>query len=292
MIPLHVFGAYRFSNDSERKDKNGNHDAVAEDTHMDTYVRDIRWSQMFLTALLVAGLIVISGSAFADESDKRLSITTQNTMEMRDNGIAGVTSVDEFEALVSTGLRSAGKRSTDQSKTTPRASQTANTDFWFYSADVVLFNDHDSDGYFSGIDLLFDADTYFTFADVYAVVYLSFEGGIWNEYAATEILTLFGSSSDDDYVVVTELLAGYPTGSYDVLIELFDAYDDSFVAWIGPDDTSELAFLPLEDADRDAVVPEIIVVDHRHGGGGSFSWLLVLSLGLAALARFRREQCA
>jgi len=291
MIPLHVFGAYRFSNDSERKDKNGNHDAVVEDMHMDTYARDTRWSQMFLTTLFVAGLIVISGSAFADESDKRRSITTQNTMEMRDNGIAGVTSMDEFEELVSTGLRSAGKRSTDQSKTTPRASQTANTDFWFYSADVVLFNDHDSDGYFSGIDLLFDADTYFTFADVYAVVYLSFEGGTWNEYAATEIFSLFGSSSDDDYVVVTELLAGYPTGSYDVLIELFDAYDDSFIAWIGPDDTSELAFLPLEDADRDAVVPEIIVVE-RHGGGGSSSWLLVLSLGLAALARFRREQCA
>ena len=292
MIALHVFGAYRFSNDSERKDKNGNHDAVAEDMHMDTYARNIRWSQMFLTALLVAGLIVISGSAFAYESDKRLSITTQNTMEMRDNGTAGVTSMDEFEALVSTGLRSAGKRSADQSKTTLRASQTANTDFWFYSADVVLFNDHDGDGYFFGIDLLFDADTYFTFAEVYAVVYLSFEGGPWNEYAATENFTLFGTSSDDDYVIVTELLEGYPSGSYDILIELFDAYDDSFIAWYGPEDTSELAFLPLEDADRDAVVPEIIVVDHHHGGGGSLSWLLVLSLCLATLVSFRHERCA
>ena len=260
---------------------------------MDTYATDVKWLQISLTMLFVAGLIGISGNALADENDKRLSMTTQYTMQQRNNGAAGVVSQDEFDALVSNGPRPAEKRSSVQSKTTPRTSQAANTDFWFYSADVVLFNDHDGDGYFYGIDLLFDADTYFTLADVYAVVYLSFEGGSWNEYAATENFTLFGSSADDDYVVVTELLAGYPTGSYDVLIELFDAYDDSFVAWIGPDETSELAFLPLEDADRDAVVPEIIVVGHvDHHGGGSLSWLLVLSLGLATLARFRHERYA
>ncbi len=258
---------------------------------MKTYSRTVNRSQILFMVFFVAGLIIISGNAFADEGEKRLSITTQNTMEQRNNGVEGVVSEDEFDALVSGGHRSAGKRSTAQSKTTLQSSRSPNVDFWFYSADVLLFNDHDSDGYFSGIDLLFDADTYFTFADVYAVVYLSFEGGSWNEYAATENFTLFGSSSDDDYAVVTELLAGYPTGSYDVLIELFDAYDDSFVAWIGPGDTSELAFLPLEDAERDAVVPEIIVVDHHHGGG-SLSWLLVLSLGLATLVRFRHERCA
>lgn len=258
---------------------------------MKAYTRALSRSQLLLMVFFVVGLIVVSGNSLANEGDKRLSITSQNTMQQRDTGIAGVVSEDEFDALVSGGQRSAGKRSSDQSKTTPRTSQAANTDFWFYSADVLLFNDHDGDGHFSGIDLLFDADTYFTFADVYAVVYLSFEGGSWNEYAVTENFTLFGSSSDDDYVVVTELLTGYPTGSYDVLIELFDAYDDSFVAWIGPEETSELAFLPLEDADRDAVVPEIIVVDHHHGGG-SLSWLLVLSLGLATLVRFRHERCA
>ena len=113
----------------------------------------------------------------------------------------------------------------------------------------MLFNDQDRDGYYHGIDLLFDADTYYTVAEVYAVVYLSYEGGPWNEYGATENFTIFGSSSDDDYVLVSELLEGYPAGSYDILIELFDAYDDTFLAWIGPEDTSELAFLPLEDAE-------------------------------------------
>ncbi len=124
---------------------------------------------------------------------------------------------------------------------------------------------------------------------MYAVVYLSLNGGPWNEYAATENFSLFGATSDDDYVIVTELLAGYPSGSYDLLIELFDAYDDTFLAYFGPDDTSELAFLPLEDADRDTIVPEVIVIEH---GGGSSGYLLILLLGLAALSKLRAARYA
>ena len=170
--------------------------------------------------------------------------------------------------------------------------QSPNTEFWFYTADVELFSDDDRDGYYHGIDLLFDADSFFGFAEVYAVVYLSLDGGPWNEYAVTEDFTLLGATSDDDYVIVTELVAGYPTGSYDILIELFDAYDDSLLAYIGPDDTSELAFLPLEDTGRDiADVPDVVVVNH-HSGGGALGWCLILALGLVALRRHRVLQSA
>ena len=65
----------------------------------------------------------------------------------------------------------------DGARTAPSKAFGAGYDFWFYTADVVLFNDNDLDGHFWGIDLLFDVDTYYDVADVYAVVYLSYEGG-------------------------------------------------------------------------------------------------------------------
>ncbi len=260
---------------------------------MNAYVTLLARSRLLGTLLLIVGMIVLSANSYAADAsaEKRLSITTQNTKQLRDSGVAGILSEDEFGALVKTGERTGSKRAAAHLKTTSPGTQSLNIDFWFYTADVVLFNDLDRDGYYHGIDLLFDADTYFNSAEVYAVVYLSYEGGPWNEYAATENFTIFGSSSDDDYVLVTELLEGYPAGSYDILIELYDAYDDAFLAWIGPEDTSELAFLPIEDANRDvAVIPEVIVVNR--GGGGSLGWMLILGLGLTAAARRRLSRCA
>lgn len=242
--------------------------------------------RLLITLSVLTAITIYSAATLAadDVAANRVSITTQSTKAQRDSGVAGVVTEEKFTALEVSGERSAGKRTSGQLKSTPQSLLSPNVDFWFYSADVVLFNDQDRDGYYHGIDLLFDADTYYTVAEVYAVVYLSFEGGPWNEYGATENFTIFGSSSEDDYVLVSELLEGYPTGSYDILVELFDAYDDTFLAWIGPEDTSELAFLPLEDANRDAaVVPEVIVVNR--GGGGSLGWLLILGLALTAAAR-------
>ncbi|MDH3692629.1 MAG: choice-of-anchor H family protein, partial [Gammaproteobacteria bacterium] len=173
---------------------------------METFATSVNRSRLLIAVFLVAGLIIFSANVFAAEASagKRLSITTQNTKAGRDMGAAGIVSEDEFGALEATGERATSKRSTAQSKATLQGAQSANIDFWFYTADVVLFNDHDRDGFYHGIDLLFDADTYFAFAEVYAVVYLSFEGGPWNEYAATEDFTIFGTSSNDDYVLVTE----------------------------------------------------------------------------------------
>ena len=245
--------------------------------------RYLRWATISIAIIV---LMVGSGLALAQspESEKRLSVTTESTRVNRDAGIPGVVSEDEFGALVSDGPRDSGKHVSVQSKAGASVSSSVNVDFWFYTADVILFGDHDEDGYFNGIDLLFDADTYYSSFDVYAAVYLSLEGGPWNEYAATEYFTIYGASSDDEYVVVTELVDGYPSGSYDILIELFDAYDDSFLAYIGPDDTSELAFLPLEDSYRDTpIVPDIIIIDDH--GGGSFGWIAILGLGFATIGR-------
>ena len=252
---------------------------------MITYALSVSRSKVATWVFLIAGVLLISMNAFAEEQS-RLSVTTQSTRAERDQGLPGKMTEDEFAALRTQGDRVIGKSPATMSKSEAQVAQSVNVDFWFYTADVVLFNDHDNDGYYHGIDLLFDADTWYAFADVYAVIYLSKEGGPWNEYAVTEDFTLLGASSSDEYVIVTELISGYPAASYDILIELFDADTHEFLAWYGPEDTSELAFLPLEDAGRDAPdVPDVIVVNNHDSGGGSTGVLFILILGLVAAAR-------
>jgi hypothetical protein len=190
------------------------------------------------------------------------------------------TSSDSYKALSSSGTR-----------VSPSNKHGVSNDFWFYTADVVLFNDDDFDNYHWGIDLLFDADTYYDVADVYAVVYLSYENGPWDEYVVTESFSIYGASGDDEYVLVSELVSGYPTGYYDILIELFDAYDGAFLTSYGPEDTSELSLLPLEDSTRDDPhFDRPIVVSH--GGGGAADWWMIsmmLLLMLGTSLRNNRE---
>lgn len=247
-------------------------------------VRSIKTNlQLLVTVLLLAGTSV--GRAELD-TEPRLSTTSQGG-EIQRGGIGeGVKSHDEYKALVTSGNRNKPDRSAAQQKSaggalTNPGTQSPNTDFWFYDVDIELFSDFDNDGYYYGIDLWFDADTAYSVADVYAVIYLSYEYGPWNEYAVTEDFTLFGTSASDDYVIQTELISGYQTGSYDILIELFDAYDGTFVADIGPDFSSELSLLPLEDAGRDAAGETRIVVNSS--GGGSVGWLLLLVLTAGCL---------
>ena len=244
-------------------------------------ISTLQRSRLAFLAIVIFGMTTVSAQSIVegDEDGGRLSLTTQYTKAQRDRGESGAVSEDEFAELTIEGTRSATRLSRGQSKAGSSTAVLPNIDFWFYSADVVLFNDHDQDGYYYGIDLLFDADTYYAFAEVYAVVYLSLEDGPWNEYAATENFDIFGASGDDEYVIVTELLSGYPSGSYDILIELFDTFDNSFVASFGPIDTSELAFLPLEDANRDTPQATTIIINEH--GGGSLGWLTLLVLLIA-----------
>ena len=184
---------------------------------------------------------------------------------------------DSYGSLQTEGLRTRPGRTVESAKTSPSTAAAKGTeDFWIYYADVQLFNDDDGDGYFHGIDVLFDADTYFEVADVYAVLYLSYEGGPWNEYAVSETFSIYGATSDDEYVVVSELKSGYPTGSYDLLIELYDTWDGSFVADLGPEDNPDLGLLPLEDFNRDDPRRD----SPRHGGG-ALDWLTAFLLGSA-----------
>lgn len=238
-------------------------------------------------ALALPLIMAASHAAIAADDGARISTTSQGLASPVDTTSERKSSRDEYGALETSGDRNKSARAGGQQKTSGNEARTPNTDFWFYTADVELFADRDRDGYYAGIDLLFDADTYYDVAEVYAVLYLSYEYGPWNEYAETDNFTIFGASSEDEYIVETDLVAGYPTGNYDILIELYDAYDNTFVAEIGPEDTSELSILPLEDSSRDAPGPVTTQVVVSSGGGGSLGWLLLL--GLAAAGAVSRK---
>lgn len=161
-----------------------------------------------------------------------------------------------------------------QQRVRPRNQQRVSDNrIWVHNARTELFFDDDDDGYYTRLVLDFDVDTVFDHADVYAVLYLSFELGPWQEYADTDVFRVFGRSGDDNYVLETDLVEGFPRGSYDLLIEVYDAFDDRMVAEFGPDDSSNLALLPLEDQQRDDSFFFIAV-----GGGGSTGLFSVLGL--------------
>lgn len=236
---------------------------------------------LIATALLTLISATSAAAVVEADDDKRVSNSTHFQGDGRENAAVIKESRDEYESLGSSGASREKTRSRTPSKSSSLQSASANDDFWFYLVDVELYGDSDRDGYYSGIDLLFDVDTYYSVADIYAVAYLSFEGGPWEEYAVTEDFTIFGASGSDDYVIVTDLVSGYPRGDYDILIEVFDADTSEFLAWFGPEDTSALAFLPLEDMNRDAPAPGTRVTVNS-GGGGASDLLLLALLGISA----------
>jgi len=252
-----------------------------------TSYSEYRISQTIIAIIYLLLVSILGIATAAAETEIRMSKSLHYAVGGRARTQSPTETVDQYAPLEVDGSRrkSPGSLASGKIGSSVTTSQAGSTDFWFFSADVVLFGDDDNDGYWYGIDLLFDVDTIWSEVDVYAVTYLSYEGGPWNEYAATEDFTLFDSSADDEYNIVTELESGYLTGSYDLLIEIFDAASGDFLVGFGPEDTSELGFLPLEDFTRDAPVSVVpIVISQGHGGGSTGIWFLAVLL-LAQLSR-------
>ncbi|NNF17978.1 MAG: hypothetical protein HKN70_14635 [Gammaproteobacteria bacterium] len=165
--------------------------------------------------------------------------------------------------------------------------QAQNSDFEIFDAIAALYYDDDGDGHYYGLEVSFDADTYYAVANVFARLYLSFEGGPWEHYYTTDVFAIFSDSSDDIYSVDTEFFVGYPTGYYDVLIELYDADYGDYLAELGPANAPDLRDLPLEDQQKDSLFPEPLALSVSHGGGGAASLVTLVMLGLAGLCRQR-----
>lgn len=162
-----------------------------------------------------------------------------------------------------------------------RTEQVSNPDFWIYDAFVTLNVDEDFDGYYSDFTVEFDADSIYTDVAVYARLYLS-RGDVFEEYHTTSIFIIDGDSSQDAFVVESELLSGFPPGDYEVLIELYDAIDDSLVAIFDGNNDADLTFISLESKTYEETQSVIIIEE-----GGSFGYLLLLGLSLMIHRRMR-----
>jgi hypothetical protein len=158
-----------------------------------------------------------------------------------------------------------------------------------YDAEVRLLYDDDGDGFFHGLEVRFDADTTEFASTVYARLFLRRQGEPWTMYFQTPAFSLFGTSPDDDYFVVTELLSGYERDRYDLMIEFFEFGSDAFLAQFGPRDSSALGQLPLEAYSLDRLAGTGDAFSYS-GGGGSMGLLplAVLSL-LGVCAHFGKR---
>ena len=185
-----------------------------------------------------------------------------NSRDLKQGDNAEVKAISNAEVLVKT--RSVEKKqrvelSHSKSKTrvlrdkSPQKSTSA-FGFSFYSAGSQLNYDLDSDGYFSDFTVDFDADYDDGSATVYAVVYYSFEGGDWTELTETEAFSIFSDNSSDEFSLATTLNFGFPTGNYDILIDLYEVGVTGIVATISSDDVNSLYSLPLEDEEHEVTV--------------------------------------
>lgn len=253
---------------------------------------EYRRSQWIIAAVYLT-LIGVLSLATASADDGVRSATSQQFQGDRGNRSESVVTNDSYAPLVADGVRvrpgQALQKAEAGASGKPRTAKANANDFWIFDADVIVFGDDDNDGYFFGIDLEFDADTVYSSAVVYAALYLSLEGGPWNEYAVTEDFLIEGAVGRDAYGVVTELQSGYPAGDYDLLIELYDADTGEFLTDFGPESSSSLALLPLEDFNRDAPGFDTRVTISRGGGGGSLQLITLAVLLLIWTSRAARR---
>ncbi|MFK8053267.1 MAG: choice-of-anchor H family protein [Woeseiaceae bacterium] len=235
--------------------------------------------QSIFTAILL-GAFALTHSAIA--ADVRETSSTQGLTSERNVSDPSPAFKSETDAPAMKGAL--GDRSNRKTPAQRDASAAVNQDFWIFDAQTVLRDDFDRDGFFSRLELTFDADTVFEGANVYAVLYLSLEGGDWVEYGSTDIFEIYGTSGNDEYFFDSDLVTGFPTGYYDVLIDLYDDFDGRLVATFGPDDSAELFDLPIESQSNDSANETIVVISNE-GGGGSTTPIMLALLGTLLLRR-------
>ena len=164
-------------------------------------------NQRVIQTILAAALMSLSFVAFSSAaSGKDVSVReTISTPELNaaDNVPTRVKKKD---------LNSIAGKSGEQLRTA-----THSVDYWFYDTWMILYSDRDYDGYYTSFDLEFDADTNYYQAPVYAIVYLG-TNDYYEAFHVTSVFNLYSDSSDDSVLLESELVTGYPSKDYDILI--------------------------------------------------------------------------
>lgn len=168
--------------------------------------------------------------------------------------------------------------------------QDSSADYSIFDSDSVLISDFDNDGFYHRFSISVDADTLFNHSQVYADIYISYEGGPWEFFTSSNVYDIYLDDYADEFVIENELASGYPTGYYDFKIKLFDAQTDKWLVTYDSYDDASLRALPLESANRDDdyLVDDIIVDEVYVYGTGSFdsiSILMLMTLGLLFVKR-------
>jgi hypothetical protein len=236
---------------------------------------------------LSATQYTVSQGAFKkdiNEQERKNIIKTNMLAELPDQ-LNGKASSKTRAVILSNQKQSAKNRS---------SSQTSNNDnyadFSIYSASTTLQEDYDHDGYYQTFSVTFDADIYsFTenqWGEVYALLYLSKNGGPWEHYFTTDTFIIEGDTDLDEYEVISTFLTGYATDHYDVLIDLYQVGYSDIVANLSSGDNAALYALPIESADYNE--PYVEVVEVIEVSSGSMYWL-VLALSTILLIRMKNK---
>ena len=209
-------------------------------------------------------------------SDHRLAIAKENQATLIVDQHIGKAS-----GKTRTEIHNNRKNKTAKMPTLARSNSYSNyADFAIYGATTFLQDDYDSDGFYQTFSVTFDADIYSyipsQLGEVYALLYISKNGGAWTHYYTTDNFLIEGETDLDEYEVITTFLSGYSTDHYDILIDLYQEGYTDIVASYSSDDSNALYALSLESADYDE--PYIEVIEVSHGGSVSLITLLFFIL--------------
>ncbi|WP_414828381.1 choice-of-anchor H family protein [Alteromonas sp. H39] len=229
---------------------------------------------MFTKLLIAAGLLALTGPTAVLAEERK--VTTKEYQFKEPVEAAGQ----------STANTSSKKKGLETLKGKSRESiQSLNdTEFWIYDSWVTVQNDYDYDGYYTTLNIEFDADTVFSQVPVYAVIYLG-KNDVFDSIHVTSVFNIYGDDSNDAFIVESDLVSGFPPRDYEILIELYDADHDVLVAASDGYWDADLAYVSLESENYD-VVEETVVVVEEHGG----TLFIPALLALFGIALYRRTK--